>query len=89
MKHLIALVAVVLVGCMPPPKTIVVPQEVKVAVPVSCIKAEDIPEEPEYAMDGLDKADSVDRKGAAAIEEVEQRRTWQRLVKIALKQCTK
>lgn len=91
MKYILQLIALILVavlsGCAGITKTIYVPQEVKIAVPVACIKEEDIPVEPQYALDIVTITDNIDAKGTAALKEIEQRKDWQRLAKAALKSC--
>ncbi len=77
-----------LVGCASPLiKSIYTPTVVKTAVPVQCIKEEDIPVEPDYALSKIVKNDNIDTKVTAALVEIEQRKDWQRLAKAVLKSC--
>lgn len=86
--QLIALICLInLSGCAGITKTIFTPQIVKVAVPIQCIREEDIPVEPQYALDKVVSNANIDVKGTAALKEIEQRKDWQALAKAALKSC--
>jgi PBP1b-binding outer membrane lipoprotein LpoB len=91
MKLFISMAAVclLLTGCPAtvPPKAIYTPVKVEVAVPVPCIKASDIPVEPAYKLDSLDPQVNLYEKTVAALEEIEQRKKWQKLAKIVMNGC--
>lgn len=87
---LVALLSLLGSACAlsPTPDVIFTPTKVNIAVPTSCIKPEDIPVEPNYALNSVKLTDTIDEKGTAALREVEQRRGWQELAKVILKSCS-
>lgn len=86
MKIAVQLVALTLLaGCCPKPTIIKEPFEVKVPVPVPCKVT--LPEKPVWALDTVAPGANVFTKGLAALQEIEQRRQYERELKAAMKEC--
>jgi predicted small lipoprotein YifL len=60
-------------------------QPVKVPVPVECQETE--PERPAMPTDLLSRADSLDRKAAAALAEIDVREGYEERLRVALRAC--
>lgn len=84
---------IALAGCALEPKAhspTVVTKEVLVPVRVPCLSAEQMPIEPRYTLDDPAVIDmNLEQRGVAALQEIEQRRDWQREAKALLIGCTK
>lgn len=72
-----------------PPAPTVVTRTVEVPVRLPCLKLEQIPKEPRYALDQPDVLSlTFEQLATAALIELEQRREWQREATALLMGCT-
>lgn len=72
-----------LTGCTTAPQL----QPVKIPVPVEC--RETVPDRPAMPMDAVKQADTLDRKTAAALAELEVREGYEGKLRAALEGCTR
>lgn len=88
MKYLMILFAALLLTGCPGPTPIIIkePVEVRIPVPVPCVKA--MPEKPVFELDKPEvKAGTLFEKGNGSLREIEQRRAYAGEMEVLLKAC--
>lgn len=89
MKYAILVATLLLAACTPKTTIIREPVEVKVPVPVPCVKKEDVPVCPPSKLDSTDlRGRSMYEKTQAALQDLEQDRSCNRELQAILVRCT-
>ena len=89
MKYTILVAPLLVAACAQQPTIVHEPVEVKVPVPVPCVRKEDIPTCPPSKLDSVDlRGRSMYEKTQAALQDLEQDRSCNRELQAILLRCT-